>query len=51
VSSVSTPTSRAGQDGELLAQQEVLGDQLAAVAEGGAEQADDQAQVFGHRRP
>src|SRR6266508_3586971 len=32
----------AGQDGELLAQEEVLGQQVAAGAERGAEQSDDQ---------
>jgi hypothetical protein len=32
---------RAGQDGELVAQQQVLGDQVAAAAEGRTEQVED----------
>src|SRR5262245_28520756 len=42
---------RARQDRELLAQEEVLGDQFAAAAEGRPEQADEQEQVLDHRRP
>ena len=36
------PTSRAGEDGELVAQQEVLRDEIGAGAEGRAEEGDEQ---------
>jgi hypothetical protein len=38
------------QDGELLAQQEVLGDQIAAGSDGRAEQRDEEQDVVDHRR-
>ena len=37
------------QDGELLAQQEVLGDQIAAGSDGRAEQRDEEQHVVDHR--
>jgi hypothetical protein len=45
-----TLTGRAGQDGELLAKQEVVDDQVAAVAEGRTQNAKDERQVLEHRR-
>src|SRR5439155_18460386 len=45
-----TAPGRAGQDRELVAQQQVLGNQVAAIADGGAEPAEQQTQVVTHRR-
>jgi hypothetical protein len=45
------PARGAGQDGELLAQEEVLCDEIAAVADCGAEQSHEKEQRLDHRRP
>jgi len=44
-----TASGRAGQDHQLVAQQEVLGDQVAALAGSGAAQTERQKQVLTHR--
>ena len=42
------PSGGPTQDGELLAKQEVLGDQVGAATQHGAEQTDEKAQVLKH---
>jgi hypothetical protein len=41
----------AREDGQLAAEQEVLRDQVAAVADGRAEHGDEEKQPLKHRRP